>query len=108
MEEELHLEIMHHLRKHLPERLVYHQKHLLFNISYEFCLEENFMLVDITCIAAFFVGSPHQELHPLDLKMGVTAFLNEVCIYCTRLVNYLNKFYYMLLSLLGIVAHFVG
>lgn len=88
MEEELHLEIMHHLRKHLPERLVYHQKHFLFNISYEFCLEENFMLVDITCIAAFFVGSPHQELHPLDLKMGVTAFLNEVCIYSFPLRGY--------------------
>lgn len=63
-------------------------KHLLFNISYEFCLEENFMLVDITCIAAFFVGSPHQELHPLDLKMGVTAFLNEVCIYSFPLRGY--------------------
>ena len=64
MEEELHLEIMHHLRKHLPERLVYHQKHLLFNISYEFCLEENFMwdidqmkLLSATVVLSLFTPS---------------------------------------------------
>ena len=40
MEEELHLEIMHHLRKHLPERLVYRQKQIKhYLISFEFCLE---------------------------------------------------------------------
>lgn len=47
-----------------------------------------FYVVDITCIAAFFIGSPHQELHPLDLKMGVAAFLNEVCIYSFPLRGY--------------------